>query len=971
MKKMKRLLSFLLAVLLVFSSCNITQAAAGSEVNANTELLKSEQIVVAEETTVSIRVEYADATMFEETEVTIQAGASFAGYGFEGLTETNYATPLHAIAQLLVDNGADTEDMLEYVQATEGGWGAYMSTIDKDGSDVEYDKSSGICNYGEGLDATAYSWMYAVNDVIGSNSCGVYKLEQDSQITFFASYYSASTTSYYANFNQTNYSIEDKESIHLQLLGEDSARYPTEGIAEPIADAEIVIYDEYGNSIKDLYECFYEMDYSEFYQTDELGKVCINIEPIYKVLEDIYAQGEYDLTVSAIKKETGNMVISRAKAYITINEPYESVWASYRNNNSNNGVMDSKTPTNIEETAQNWTLKLKESSEWSKSLSEAIITDKYIFIVVSNTLHKLHYDGNIVESMTLTDAVDSVSRMVYVDGIAYIPLTTGIVQAVNVVTMTSLWQTSAVKDVQSLTPLTYKDGYLYGTYSKTTGNGTLYKIDVTDEDPFTENEEKEHEWKKSIDDAYYWSGQLVIGDVIIIGNDSGTVSTYSTEGVLIDSIITETKSKIRCTMVEYKGYVYFSDYTGNFYRVLLNVDGTIEGISSVKIGIKSVSTPTIYNGRAYVGAYDGDTKTGKITVVDVEKMEVIYSAIAPKEVQSAPLVSTAYATQENNQMVYVYFTSNVKPGGIYMISDNSIATSAETKLIYTPEEEKQNYCMATINCDEKGNLYYVNDSGNLFSIGKKQQEEPKPKPEPQIYAINYVLNNGINNKDNPVSYTQGIAVDLRNPTRHGYTFVGWYSDATLKNKVTSIVGESTGNKTLYAKWIANKYQVTFNARGGKIKTKSKTVTYGTTYGTLPKVTRRGYTFIGWYTKKSGGSKIVSRTNMLKVGNHTLHACWKKVTVKRATVSKVSKTKKRAIKVSFKKLSGVKGYKLSYSTNKKFTKKTAKSKISTKRTYTTPKLKKGKRYYVRVRAYKLDSTGKKVYGKWSKVRTIRF
>lgn len=51
-------------------------------------------------------------------------------------------------------------------------------------------------------------------------------------------------------------------------------------------------------------------------------------------------------------------------------------------------------------------------------------------------------------------------------------------------------------------------------------------------------------------------------------------------------------------------------------------------------------------------------------------------------------------------------------------------------------------------------------------------------------------------------------------------------------------------------------------------------------------------------------------------------------------------------------------------------KSAKTVTSSKTTTTISKLSKGKKYYVRVKAYKKDSTGKKVAGKWSKVKNFK-
>lgn len=74
--------------------------------------------------------------------------------------------------------------------------------------------------------------------------------------------------------------------------------------------------------------------------------------------------------------------------------------------------------------------------------------------------------------------------------------------------------------------------------------------------------------------------------------------------------------------------------------------------------------------------------------------------------------------------------------------------------------------------------------------------------------------------------------------------------------------------------VANRtYTVYFDANGGSVSTDSKTVTYDSTYGTLPTPTRSGYTFDGWYTSASGGTKITSSTTVSLTANQTLYAHW--------------------------------------------------------------------------------------------------
>ncbi len=67
--------------------------------------------------------------------------------------------------------------------------------------------------------------------------------------------------------------------------------------------------------------------------------------------------------------------------------------------------------------------------------------------------------------------------------------------------------------------------------------------------------------------------------------------------------------------------------------------------------------------------------------------------------------------------------------------------------------------------------------------------------------------------------------------------------------------------------------VSFNANGGTTSTSSKTVYITDTYGNLPKPTRNGYTFNGWYTANSGGTKVTATTKVSNSSDHTLYAVW--------------------------------------------------------------------------------------------------
>lgn len=159
------------------------------------------------------------------------------------------------------------------------------------------------------------------------------------------------------------------------------------------------------------------------------------------------------------------------------------------------------------------------------------------------------------------------------------------------------------------------------------------------------------------------------------------------------------------------------------------------------------------------------------------------------------------------------------------------------------------------------------------------------------------------------------------------------------------------------------YKVQF-ADTGDTAVEAQTVTGGTAVAQPADPVRKNYTFTGWYLN---GAKYDFNTPVNS--DLTLTAGWKKVSVGKAKLSKVSNKKKKTCEVKVKKVSGANGYQYMIATDKKFKKGVKKSDTS-KTTATFKKLKKGKTYYVRVRAYKYDSAKNKVYGSYSGAKKIK-
>lgn len=139
------------------------------------------------------------------------------------------------------------------------------------------------------------------------------------------------------------------------------------------------------------------------------------------------------------------------------------------------------------------------------------------------------------------------------------------------------------------------------------------------------------------------------------------------------------------------------------------------------------------------------------------------------------------------------------------------------------------------------------------------------------YTVTFDANGGTGSTSAKVLY--GSTATAPAVSRTGYSLSGWYTDSACTNAWDINTKTVTEDVTLYAGWTANSYKVTFNANGGSVGTSSKTVTYASTYGTLPTPSRTGYTFDGWYSASSGGTKITNTTKVSTAYNHTLYAHW--------------------------------------------------------------------------------------------------
>ena len=435
---------------------------------------------------------------------------------------------------------------------------------------------------------------------------------------------------------------------------------------------------------------------------------------------------------------------------------YSGEWPTFRNSKNNNALTNTVTPDSAATAELKW---VKEyGSSWGpKAVNLPIIVNNHVYIVRNDDIFCLSKDtGEAVVSGKLASPQGGygTNSMVYAEGMVFVQLGNGHIQALRADTLESLWVTESIGD-QTISPITYYNGYIYtGTWGSETKEQNFACFSVTDEDPANGFETKYATWLRPHAGGYYWVGAYVNDVCAVFGSDDGTSGSDSPTAVLysvnpvtgsIIDTINNVTGDIRCCIVYDSGRVYFTTKGGYLYSVGLNSNGTFDHASLKMLKFAdnmSTSTPVIYKGRLYVGFLDAKSQFSPgpegsgIAVIDVSggKLEMIYKAFTPGYPQAGPLVSTAF--ESSTGKVYVYTTYNNNPGGIYIIEDSAGQTepSANNGDLYVPEKTYQNFCISTICADSEGTLYYKNDSGALIAV-KSKAKLPEPPKSPTISPI--------------------------------------------------------------------------------------------------------------------------------------------------------------------------------------------------------------------------------------------
>jgi len=508
-------------------------------------------------------------------------------------------------------------------------------------------------------------------------------------------------------------------------------------------DALVVVKDKYGDRVWPDHDKTWTLEIGETYS--------------YTVTKKGYVGQKNNFVAAA---GTAEITLEKAKDNNNIDKTIYAQWGNFRNGDDELGITEAKTPYNPDDAELLWAVKY--GTGWAAAPGSPIMVDGDLVTYTGSTIRKLDRNtGAVVAEGTMVGSSSfSIVPATYGDGMIFVGLSDGRIQAFNAKDLTSLWVYQDDLKGQPNCPITYKDGYIYaGFWNSEEKDANFACISVTDEDPSKTTEAKVASWTYKRAGGFYWAGAYVTDKFAVVGTDDGA-SGYNTEGASLLVLDRETgelvdswdgiRGDIRSNVSHdpESDRVFFTSKGGVLCNAQIDWEtGKITDKQSVVIvGAKgneyamSTCTPSVYNGRIYIGiagtSQFGANSGHAIGVYDLNddgSMTQAYAYAILGYPQTSAMVTTGYADEDG--YVYIYLPYNYTPGGVSVLKDRKGQTEPLTTTdsgyseVFTPVSPLAQYCICSTIADEYGTLYYKNDSCYMMAITSKVEsievtEEP-------------------------------------------------------------------------------------------------------------------------------------------------------------------------------------------------------------------------------------------------------
>ena len=357
---------------------------------------------------------------------------------------------------------------------------------------------------------------------------------------------------------------------------------------------------------------------------------------------------------------------------------------------------------------------------------------------------------------------------------------------------------------------------------------------------------------------------------ITTGKINATTNTIPKASGATYTPTTWTKGNVTVTLTTMKEYstVYTTDGTAPT-KDSTKYSGTFTVSSNCKI--KYLYTDGINIGEA-----------GELDITNIDKTAPTATSVEIKNVTPAGYDVYVYGVQDNGSGVNrVQFPTWTEANGQDDIQPNW-QTGESSKGMKQADGTTWVYHVNITDHKTEAGIYnthiyaYDNLENNKF-IGGQKITVPKVKI---TYDENYVKDGTTNKQTVEKVYNTELGT-LGTPTRTGYTFAGWFTEATGGTQISNTTKTPVTDTTYYAHWTANTYTIVYNGNGA---TGGSTASSNHAYDvakalTTNGFTRTGYTFAGWNTQANGSgtnyedSQSVINLSATQGATVTLYAKW--------------------------------------------------------------------------------------------------
>ncbi|AKB52189.1 cell surface protein [Methanosarcina barkeri str. Wiesmoor] len=406
--------------------------------------------------------------------------------------------------------------------------------------------------------------------------------------------------------------------------------------------------------------------------------------------------------------------------YITVNN--ESEWLEFQKDSSHTGYTFSSAPIKDPKVLwQNLTSSEQEPCGSGGINVPPVISGNTVFVTAGNaSIWAFDKDtGAHIWSKELGGSLTQTATPALGDGKLFVPTLGGDLYALDPENGSELWNTH-VTDSSFECPLTYSDHKLYIGDGLEGGNGTKYYYCYDDNGSFV--------WKHENTNTagFIWSGSVVVGNYMVYPVFEGKLVCLDKDtGTFVDQVDFSNSSDVsfaltdpgmfRSSVTYANGALYTSSErgqeTGYCFKVGFDPDTGqfLDSGWAASIGF-STSTPTVYDGRVYVG-HGEHGETGSMFCLNDSDGSVIWKTPVSGGVKSSPVISI-----ENNEP-YIYFTEAISDGSIYCLNpDGTLAWH------YNPPEDDAYTLQGAALSEDK--VYYGTDSGYLYCIGQGEALSP-------------------------------------------------------------------------------------------------------------------------------------------------------------------------------------------------------------------------------------------------------